>query len=633
MPQQTENLVGKVILDRQGAPCIEPLWRSSQDMPERMYLESAPADLQAGAYVHAIWRKAHSGWRAHFKETLGLPETLGIESKIAQLKHGIKSEWSAQVCAEANAFADRISDEVCAARTDLRQLPLVTIDDESARDHDDAVYCKPLPSGGWRLWVAIADVSHYVKPDSAIDQSALERGTSVYFPTSVVPMLPERLSTDLCSLKPKVDRLCLVCEIALSDNGACTDYRFYEALMRSRARLTYKGVEAVLFGQGSAGTKSTTSSRRRKPSQDQAALDAQARSDAIHQEFAADLKTLYELYRTLRTAREERGAIDINRSQANSVFNDNGKLIAIRPMPRMEAHKIIEECMIVANICAAKLCDQQSFPCVYRVHEQPPKSDHMELVRALQSQGIRLPEHPHPADYQAAMARINGMKGADMLAMQVLKAMPKANYTVDNDGHFGLALEAYTHFTSPIRRYADLLVHRAIKAANHQAESGRTSRANTKAPDHQPPYQEDQMEQMALAISNAERTADEASRFAEGWLRCVFMRRHLGESFTATVVGVSEFGLFVEIAEPYVQGMVHISDLAREYLKYNARRMCLVGSRTGRSFGSGDVFRVQLVAVDESKGRLKFVTFGLDTSDQPKHLRRPKRKIKKRKRQ
>lgn len=592
---RNKPIVGRLVMDRQGAPCVEPMVQPDSDLPRRMYLKSAPDDLSAGGYVAFSLQLSGGVAHACFEQRLGAANTPGIEAKIAALQHGISWQWPAEPLAQATALPEQILAQDHAGRADLRHLPFFTIDDVTARDHDDALYCERHGTGGWRLWVAIADVAHYVQPESPLDKAALQRGCSVYFPSTVVPMLPEALSTNLCSLRPEQDRLCLVCELTLASTGERTDYRFYEAIIHSRAKLTYVGVEAVLDSGGAEPTTPTASTM----------------ADHSHEQCRAELELLQGLYQRLRTLKGKRGALEIDVVEAEFVFNSQGQCTDIQPRARGDAHKIVEECMILANVCAAEFCAKHKLPLCYRVHEPPEPVDHLELARFLRTQGISLSGKatPKARDYQQALERINARPDGRQLSLQLLRAMRRATYQVDDIGHFGLALETYTHFTSPIRRYADLIVHRAIKVAlapdaQQIVATNTTASSEPLAPAY---YSTAQLRRVASAVNVASQNTEAAARFAGNWLRCVVMQDKLGALFTGVVVGVQVFGLFVEIESPYVQGMVHISDLGRDYFNYDANRMCLVGRRTGREYGLGDLLRVKLATVEQMKGRLCFV--------------------------
>ena len=576
-----QQVVGRLITKRGNTFYVEPLIMLGQELPARIQLEPTDADLVSGLYVLVNLKLVHGISYAYYQKTLGVANTPGIETQIAVAQYGLQLEWSPGVLAETAALPAAVTPTK--GRIDLRKLPLFTIDDDSARDHDDAVYCRQSNNGSWQLWVAIADVSHYVRPDTLLNQVALERGCSVYFPTDVVPMLPERLSNEICSLKPHEDRFCMVCEMTLTRTGNCQSYKFYEAIIHSHARLSYAGVTAVLQPELADLTDAT--------------IIAKA---GVHEQMRSHLEDLQALYQALRVAREKRGALDIDMPTAQFMFS-NERLVDIQADHRTDSHKMIEECMIAANVCAAKFCTKSKLPCLYRVHEPPEDSSHVELAKFLRSLGVAaLPvrEKPTSLDYQSAVAQLNSRPDGALLSQQVLKAMNRAVYQTNNIGHFGLALDHYAHFTSPIRRYADLFVHRVIKGV---------VTTNKKAQEASQAVNGIQFKQIAAAVSDSNNRADMASRFADNWLKCSFMKPCIGQIFTATVVGVREFGLFVEVNSPYVQGMVHVSTLGADYFDYRKLQQQLVGSRTRKTYGLRDAIRVKLERVEQEKGRLTFV--------------------------
>ncbi|MFU8797351.1 MAG: ribonuclease R, partial [Gammaproteobacteria bacterium] len=444
-------------------------------------------------------------------------------------------------------------------RVDLRDIPFVTIDGEDAQDFDDAVFCKARPKGGWRLYVAIADVSHYVSRDSALDKEAISRGNSVYFPGRVIPMLPEVLSNGLCSLKPLVDRFCMVCEMTVSAEGAVTRYKFYSAVMHSKARLTYT-IVADLLASGKADK---------------------------------NLKALHHLYQTLRTHREERGALDFETTETRIVFGENRKIDQIVPVIRNDAHKLIEECMLLANVSAAHFLLKHKIPCLYRVHEGPTPEKVVDLRDFLTEVGLGLPggKRPQPGDYASLLKQIEHRPDAHLIQTVLLRSLKQAIYTPDNNGHFGLAFPAYTHFTSPIRRYPDLLVHRAIR---HLAEKGTAEN-----------FSYDRAAMLALGehCSMTERRADEAVRDAMVVLKCEFMLDRVGQEFDGIITAVTAFGLFVELKDIYIEGLIHVSSLKNDYYTFDPIRHRLVGQRTNVVYRLGDLMRVRVAraSIDDRK--------------------------------
>jgi ribonuclease R len=503
-------------------------------------------------------------------EVLGAADAPGIETEVAIRSHGIPHVWPEEVIAEADAFGSRVAASAKRGREDLRALPLVTIDGADAKDFDDAVYCEPA-GNGWRLIVAIADVSHYVSPASALDEEARERGTSVYFPRRVVPMLPESLSNGLCSLNPKVDRLCMGCEMHVSDTGVVTVSRFLEGVMRSHARLTYDEVAAALFEQ-----------------------DAGARRRIGR--LLPHLQNLDGVFRALLKARRGRGAIEFDVPEVTFAFDRQGRIGRVVPRHRNDAHRIIEECMIAANVEAAKFLKTHRLPTLYRVHAGPAEESLEELAIFLEAYGIKL-RHRHkisPADYNAVIKQIKGRPDEALIETVMLRSLKQAVYQPENIGHFGLALEAYAHFTSPIRRYPDLLVHRGIR---HLLRGG-------------PPgafvHDRGEMERLGNQCSATERRADEATREALDWLKCEFMADKLGEEFDAIVTGVMEFGLFVQIPEFQIEGLVHVSALGADYFRRDPVHRRLEGDRTGTRWQLSDRIRVRVAAVNLDERKIDF---------------------------
>ena len=499
-------------------------------------------------------------------EVLGNYADPGMEIEIALRKHELPFEFSASAFAEAAAFPETLDARDWQGRTDLRALPLVTIDGETARDFDDAVFAEQA-GAGWRLVVAIADVSHYVVPGTALDQEARARGNSVYFPRRVIPMLPEKLSNGLCSLNPGVDRLAMVCDMEIDQHGEIADYRFYPVVFRSQARLTYDQVWNWL-----AGTAQPTSDAER-------ALQPRLRS-------------LYALFQVLGEARSKRGAIDFETIETMMLFNEHGKIENIVPLLRNDAHRLIEECMLAANVCASDFLQSRRHPCLYRIHEGPTPEKLEALRNFLREFGIGLGggDDPRAKDYARLLDSIRDRPDAQLLQTVMLRSLRQAMYSPDNVGHFGLSYEHYTHFTSPIRRYPDLLVHRSIKAAL--------------AGTH---YTPGEWEDIGLHCSMTERRADEATRDVGNWLKCYYMRDRIGEVFAGTIAAVVPFGIFVALDQVYVEGLVHVSELGEEYFQYDQVKHQMLGERTGRRYRLGDRLRVKLVRADLETGRIDFV--------------------------
>ncbi|GAB4437114.1 MAG: ribonuclease R [Rhodocyclaceae bacterium] len=498
-------------------------------------------------------------------ETLGDYLDPGMEIEIALRKFDLPFEFTPAALREAQRLPETVAGSELRGRVDLRALPLVTIDGESARDFDDALWCG-RERRGFRLIVAIADVSRYVRPGGALDREAFERGNSVYFPRRVIPMLPEKLSNGLCSLNPKVDRLAMVCDMAIGPAGAIKSYRFYPAVISSHARLTYTEVAAALYGRDAAARE------RLAPM-----LGALAELDAV--------------YRALAQARAKRGAIDFETVETVMEFDDRGKIARILACERNDAHRIVEECMLAANVCASELLAQHRHPALYRVHEGPTREKLAALREFLGEFGLDLSggEQPHARDYARLLERLSGRPDKQLLQTVMLRSLRQAVYSPENVGHFGLAYESYTHFTSPIRRYPDLLIHRAIKAvlAGRREEPG-------------------DWEEIGQHCSATERRADEATREVEAWLKCYFMKGRIGESFAGSVSGVAPFGIFVALDGIYVEGLVHVSDLGADYFHYDEAKHQLVGSRTGARFRLADRVRVQLVRADLETKRIDF---------------------------
>ncbi|MDZ7923222.1 MAG: ribonuclease R [Marinagarivorans sp.] len=522
-------------------------------------------------------------------EILGDHMAPGMEIDVAIRSHDIPHIWPQAVIDQAAGLSAEVTEQDKLNRIDLRKLPLVTIDGEDARDFDDAVYCERKRSGGWRLYVAIADVSHYVKPNSALDNEALIRGNSVYFPDHVIPMLPEALSNGLCSLKPEVDRLCMVCEMTISDAGKVSGYHFYEAVMHSHARLTYTKVGTML-------------------------AEKEQEHSALRQQYSHVVKhidELHNLYHALRATRTERGAIDFETVETRIEFDENRKIARIVPVHRNDAHKLIEECMLAANVCAARFLEHHDVPALYRVHEGPKEQKLNNLIEFLTAQGLGLraakdgkvgPEH-----YQEVMKSIIGRPDAGIIQTIMLRSMNQAVYQPDNKGHFGLAYTAYTHFTSPIRRYPDLLVHRAIRSiVRSTVESARVKRhpdAITIAPEQNHPYDLAKILTIGEQSSLTERRADEATRDVMSWLKCEFLSDRIGDVFEGLITAVTGFGFFVEIKDLYVEGLVHISNLPQDFYHFEPAHHRLLGERTRKVFALGDsvVVRVTKVNLDERK--------------------------------
>lgn len=500
-------------------------------------------------------------------EVLGNYADPGMEIEIALRKHELPYAFSHEVERLCARLPDGVTDRDHRGRVDIRDLPLVTIDGETAKDFDDAVYCEPAAAGGFRLIVAIADVSHYVRHDDALDREALKRGNSVYFPRRVIPMLPEKLSNGLCSLNPEVERLCVACDMQIDAHGDILSYRFYSALMRSHARLTYTLVADVLE-------------------------DPRRASARAHRDLVPHLQNLHRLYRQLARARERRGAIDFETIETAMIFDDRGKIERIVPVRRNDAHRVIEECMLAANVCASDFLGQNDHSMLYRIHEGPTPEKLLVLRDFLKGFGLGLTggEEPHARDYAKLLTRVKDRPDAQLLQTVMLRSLQQAVYSPDNVGHFGLAYESYTHFTSPIRRYPDLLVHRAIKAVLARKR-----------------YEPGDWHELGAHCSMTERRADEATRDVAAWLKCYYMQDKIGESLDGSISAVTAFGVFVALDDVYVEGLVHISDLGRDYFHFDAGKHQLMGERTKQRYRLGDRLRVKVARVDLGTSKIDFV--------------------------
>jgi ribonuclease R len=500
-------------------------------------------------------------------EVLGNYADPGMEIEIALRKHDLPNEFPHDAKHQAERFAPEVQPADYAGRESVQHLPLVTIDGETARDFDDAVYCEPS-GNGFRLVVAIADVSSYVKPGDALDTEAINRGNSVYFPRRVIPMLPEELSNGLCSLNPNVDRLCMVCDMDISAEGEIGEYRFYPSVMFSHARLTYTQVADML-------------------------ADPQGEDARKFAAVLPHINNLYKLFQTLLHAREKRGAIDFETVETQMIFNDQGKIEKIVPVVRNDAHKLIEECMLAANVCAADFLHSHKHPVLYRVHEGPTP-EKLETVREfLKEFGLQLGggDDPQAGDYSTLLKQIKGRPDAGLLQTVMLRSLRQAVYAPENTGHFGLGYEAYAHFTSPIRRYPDLLVHRAIKAVLENKQ-------------YKPKLK---WTELGEHCSMTERRADDATRDVEAWLKCFYMRDHLGSVFDGTISSVTGFGLFVSLDDLYVEGLIHVSELGADYYHFDATKHQMLGERTGKRYRLGDRVKVKVVRVDMESTKIDFV--------------------------
>jgi ribonuclease R len=499
-------------------------------------------------------------------EILGNYAAPGMEIEIALRKHDLPYQFPPEVKKLSGKFQASVLQSELAGRTNICHLPLVTIDGESARDFDDAVYCE-RDGTGYKLYVAIADVSHYVRPGDALDQEALNRGNSVYFPRRVIPMVPEVLSNGLCSLNPEVERLCVACEMNLDSAGNFRSYDFYPSVMYSHARLTYTEVAAMI----------------EKPRGEEAKR---------YQALLPHIQLLNKLFKVLLKARKKRGAIDFETIETRMVFNDQGKIDCILPVKRNDAHRLIEECMLAANVCASDFLKKHEQSTLYRIHEGPTPEKLVGLRDFLKEFGLQLGggDEPTAKDYAKSLEKIRDRPDAQLLQTVMLRSLRQAVYSPDNVGHFGLAYESYTHFTSPIRRYPDLLVHRAIKAVLNGAK-----------------YSPGDWHGLGVHCSQTERRADDATRDVESWLKCYYMQDKIGESFPGVISGVTGFGLFVALDGIYVEGLVHISELPSDYFHFDFAKHMLLGERSGKRYRLGDRLRVRLVNVDLESSKIDFV--------------------------
>jgi ribonuclease R len=570
LERANSRVVGRVLIEHGITVVVPENKRISQDIlivAERKAEKKLKAKAGQVVVVEIIEQPdRHSQPIGQIVEVLGNYADPGMEIEIALRKHDLPFEFSAQATAETERLPDKVRKSEWADRVDLRDLPLVTIDGETARDFDDAVFAEKQGKG-WRLVVAIADVSHYVQPGMALDREAMERGNSVYFPRRVIPMLPEKLSNGLCSLNPDVDRLAMVCDMDINTRGTIKEYRFYPAVFRSRARLTYTQVWGWLSG-------------------------AARPESALHQAVQEPLQSLYALFRILLKARDRRGAIDFETIETMMLFDDQGKIRDIVPTTRNDAHRLIEECMLAANVCASAFLQKRKQTSLYRIHEGPTPEKLESLHGFLKEFGLTLGggENPSAKDYAALLDKVRDRPDAQLLQTVMLRSLRQAMYSPDNLGHFGLSYEHYTHFTSPIRRYPDLLVHRSIKAAL--------------AGKH---YSPGDWEEIGLHCSMTERRADEATRDVVNWLKCYYMRDRIGEEFDGTIAAVVPFGVFVALDAVYVEGLVHVSELGEDYFQFDATKHQMLGERSGQRYRLGDRLRVRLVRADLESGRIDFV--------------------------
>ncbi len=529
-------------------------------------------------------------------EVLGQNMAPGMEVEIALRTHDIPHEWPDNMDKELKVFGEFVPEHAKEGRVDLRELPLVTIDGEDARDFDDAVYCERKKSGGWRLWVAIADVSYYVRHGSVLDKEALNRGNSVYFPDQVIPMLPEVLSNGLCSLNPQVDRLCMVCEMTVSDAGRLSGYRFYEGLMNSHARLTYTKVAAILDGD--------------------AELSEQYAEQVPH------LQELHSLYGALKNARHIRGGMEFETQETRFIFNADRKIDQIVPLIRNDAHKIIEECMIQANVAAARYIEKCNASALFRVHESPGEEKLTGFRSFLSELGLDLAggTEPKPMDYANLAEKISGREDAELIQTMLLRSMKQAVYQEENLGHFGLSLKSYAHFTSPIRRYPDLILHRAIKYLLVKEQGNPGHRWTDTGGYH---YLPEDMSVLGEQCSMTERRADDATRDVADFLKCEYMQDHVGSEMEGTIAAVTNFGFFVRLKDLHIDGLVHVTGLPGDYYRFDPGRQTLVGERTGKVFRIGDQVDVTVLSVNLDDKKIDFELAGVEQGSRQRRKGKP----------
>ena len=501
-------------------------------------------------------------------QVIGDPGTKGIATDIAIHAHGIPTDWPQAVRQQARTMGRDVAEDAKRNRVDLRDVNLVTIDGADARDFDDAVFCE-ASGDGYRVLVAIADVAHYVKSSSPLDKQAIRRGTSVYFPDRVIPMLPEVLSNGLCSLKPNLDRLCMVCEMRVNGEGKVSRSKFYEAVMRSSARLTYSQVNDFLTGK----------SQQQIPG-------------PLHN----DIRNLHDAFKLFAKNRRKRGAIELDIPQTRINVDEDGAVTGISAVPRNDAHRLIEECMIAANVQAAKFLRKHRVAGLYRVHAKPDPDRFEELRSYLLDLGFKVPhpDHVQPRQLNKLMQQVKDRPDSVAISMALLRSMSHAEYTPGNIGHFGLALDAYAHFTSPIRRYPDLLVHRAIRHILHGGKAGNFT------------YDSGAMERLGSLCSERERRAEDATREVEAWLKCQYMADKIGEQYAGIITAVTNFGVFVQIPELQIDGLVHVTNLQNDYYRFDAGSQSLIGDRSGTQYRLGDGLAVVVSRVDLESKRIDF---------------------------
>jgi len=590
LERNTEEIVGRFFHESGVGFVIPDNKRISQDLviPVDNINNAEHGQIVVAAIVEQPTRRGRAIGK--IMEILGDHMGPGMEIDIALRSHDLPYIWPEAVEKECAQLNEIVAEKDKKGRLDLRDIPLVTIDGADSRDFDDAVFCEPV-GDNWRLLVAIADVSHYVKTNTALDQEAWNRGTSVYFPAKVIPMLPEILSNGLCSLNPETDRLCMVCEITINSVGEIVDYQFHEGLMYSHARLTYDEVAAVV--------------------QDK---DETARANC---KVLEHLDNLYQLYKILSKQRADRGAINFESNETRIIYGGNRKIDKIVPVSRNDAHKLIEECMITANVCAARFMDKHKLPNLHRDHPLPDPSKIEELRSFLGMMSLSLSggDKPHAKDYTAVLKQVEGKPEARLINTVLLRSMSQASYSPNAEGHFGLGLEHYAHFTSPIRRYPDLLIHRGIR---HIINGGTAENFE---------YKLDAMVALGEHCSTTERRAEDASRDVDSWLKSEFMQDKVGQIFDGIITAVTNFGLFVELNDIYVEGLVHVTALDSDYYHYDPIGHVMTGERTGRQFRLGNAMQIQVARVDLDERKIDFVLPGAEN----KPVTRKKKKTKSKK--
>ncbi len=576
LERSTKTLVGRVIQGQGVTIVAAEDKRINQDIliPYHLDMGAKPGQVVMVELTAQPLSGAHPMGKV--VQILGNYADSGMEIEIALRKHKLPHEFTDAAIKQAESIPKLVQAADYKGRIDLRELPLITIDGETARDFDDAVFAEPMHAekagNGWRLVVAIADVSFYVKPDDSLDKEAFERGNSVYFPRRVIPMLPEALSNGLCSLNPDVERLCMICDMQIDTAGIVQAYKFYPSVMRSKARMTYTKVADMLE-------------------------NPQGETAREYAHIMPHVQNLYGLFQLMLSQREKRGAIEFESTETQMMFDDNGKIEKIVPVQRNDAHKLIEECMLAANVCAADFLSKNEHAALYRIHEGPTP-EKLEALRTFMAEvgfGVTGGDKPHAKDYGKLMNQIKTRPDAQLLQTVLLRSMQQAVYSPDNVGHFGLAYEAYAHFTSPIRRYPDLLIHRAIKAVLNKIEGLNGEK-----------YKAKDWNNLGTHCSMTERRADEATRDVNNWLKCYYMQDKIGEVYEGTIAGVTAFGVFVALDGVYVEGLVHVTELGSDYFNYDKARHEMLGERTGARFRLGDRLTVKVARVDLETAKIDF---------------------------